>query len=157
MGIEITVLGTPGPQGSKRLVRGRMIEASAKVKPWREDVRAAVTRAMDLRVCSDATSFIATQRMGVEGYPFPMAGPLRVCLVFTLRKPDSAPKRTRTWPAKKPDIDKLVRSTFDAITSAGLWKDDAQVVELVTVKTFPNEHPQALPVPGCRITVEAIA
>ena len=40
--IFIPVRGVPAPQGSKRHIgHGIMIENSKKVKPWRQDVRAA--------------------------------------------------------------------------------------------------------------------
>ena len=40
--ITIRVIGIPAPQGSKTLTRyGAMIEASKKVKPWRNDVKEA--------------------------------------------------------------------------------------------------------------------
>jgi len=138
--IEITVYGTPGPQGSKSF-RGMskkghaiMTESSKKVKPWREAVVYAAREAM-------------------AGRP-PLQGPLVVGMVFTVRKPKSAPKRRRTWPATKPDLSKYARSTEDAMTTAGVWKDDGQVVEYVRLaKVFPNEDVHALDVPGVRITV----
>lgn len=130
--VTFAVFGTPAPQGSKRHVgRGIMVESSAKVKPWREDVRAAATEAYDGP---------------------PLDGPLSVAVTFTLPKPKSAPKRRRTWPSRKPDIDKLVRSTFDAIGSAGLWKDDAQVVSLAASKVYVND-PGGLGRPGARIAI----
>ena len=40
--IFIPVRGVPAPQGSKRHIgNGILIENSKKVKPWRQDVRAA--------------------------------------------------------------------------------------------------------------------
>lgn len=142
--IRFDVMGFPAPQGSKRHVGGgRMIESSKKVKPWREDVRFAAMNTMGQ----------ASHAIGVPWSP--LAGPLRIRVVFTLPKPKSAPKRARTYPSRKPDLDKLLRSTFDAIGSAGLWGDDAQVVEVVGIKAFPNEHPEALSAPGARIHVEA--
>lgn len=134
---EVTVYGTPGPQGSKRHVGGgRMIESSKLVKPWREDVRNAA-----LAACAASPD------------AFPMTGPLRAVIAFTLKKPASAPKRTRTWPSKKPDIDKLIRSTFDAIGSAGVWIDDAQVIDVRSMKSFPSEEPWSLAAPGAVIHV----
>ena len=81
-------------------------------------------------------------------------GPLRVRMVFTLPKPASAPKRCTTWPMRTPDLSKLARSTEDALTDAGIWRDDARVVEYSRLaKVFPGEDPEALAVPGCRITL----
>lgn len=134
--IAFDVYGIPGPQGSKRHVGGgRMIESSKKVKPWREAVRWSAVEA--------------------RGTNPPMEGPLSVLLVFTLPKPLNAPKTRQTFPMRKPDIDKLVRSTFDALTEAGVWIDDAQVIDLLTAKRFPNEGSDALDAPGVRVTVGA--
>ena len=52
--------------------------------------------------------------------------------------------------AKVPDLDKLLRSTFDAITTAGVWRDDAQVVVVSASKSYADTFP-----PGALITLEA--
>jgi hypothetical protein len=78
-------------------------------------------------------------------------------MVFTVQKPKSAPKTRRTWPDKKPDLSKLVRSTEDAITDAGLWADDARVVEYARLaKVYPGEDPMALSSPGVWVAIEQI-
>lgn len=136
--ITITVFGNPAPQGSKRHVgRGVMVESSKAVKPWREAVKASA-----LDVMAEAPA---------------LDGPLLVRMVFTLRKPASAPKRRRTWPDRIPDVSKLVRATEDALTEAGVWADDARVVEYARVaKVFPGEDAEALHIPGVRIEVSLI-
>lgn len=144
--MQITVYGMPAPQGSKRHVgRGIMIESSAKVKPWREAVKWAAITARE-----DAGLY--------KGSPLgsTMSGPVRVEMVFTLPKPKSAPKKRRTWPDRKPDLSKLIRSTEDALTDAGAWEDDARVVSCVARKVFPGEGPDALDVPGAVIRIEAV-
>lgn len=109
--IEFTVYGQPAPQGSKKFVgttktgRGLMVESSKKVKPWRQDVKAAAVEAMAGRPALD--------------------GALVAVMTFTLPKPTSAPKTRRSWPSRKPDLSKLVRSTEDAMTDAGIWVDAA--------------------------------
>jgi crossover junction endodeoxyribonuclease RusA len=121
--IEITVIGEPAPQGSKRHVgKGVMIESSKKVTPWRQDVVAAAK---------------AVGKM--------TQGPVTVQMIFTLRKPASAPKTRRTFADKKPDLDKLIRSTADALVTAGVIEDDARIVELRAVKGFPGESAGTLP------------
>lgn len=71
------------------------------------------------------------------------------------RNQRDAPKRRKTFPSRKPDIDKLLRSTLDALTEAGVFTDDARVVEFTRLaKVFPGEDPEALDAPGVRITVE---
>ncbi len=130
--IEIRVIGTPGPQGSKRFVgRGVMIESSKKVKPWREAVVWAAREAAEK-----------------------VLGPVICEMVFSLQRPKSE-KKSVTVPAKKPDLSKLVRSTEDALTDAGAWEDDARVVGLAnTRKVFAGgSDPDALDVPGAVIRI----
>lgn len=163
MKLTITVLGLPAPQGSKKFVglskagRGLMVESSKKVKPWRKAVEDAARLAMDAHIGQDPTRFVATHVMGLAGFSFPLDGPLRLRLHFTMPKPSSAPKRRVTYPMRMPDLSKLVRSTEDALTLAGVWADDARVVECLAVKCYPLEHPHALERPGVRIEVEPLA
>lgn len=141
--LTITVHGEPAPQGSKRHVGGGvMIESSKKVKPWREAVKHAALNLMYLTPPGTVRE--------------PVDGPLFVEIVFTVRKPTSAPKRRVTWPAKKPDLDKLIRSSFDALSDAGVWRDDAQVVELTAAKRYPDEGADTLPHPGAIIRITTI-
>lgn len=129
--IEFTVRGTPAPQGSKRHVgNGIMIESSAKVKPWRQDVRYAAEAAM-------------------HGHE-PLDGPVNVTVDFYLQRPKSAP-RTRRFPVVKPDIDKLIRSTLDALKSAGVYTDDSRVVGLTASKSYTDD---AQPTSGAYIRVK---
>ena len=142
MALTFRAYGTPGPQGSKRHVgNGVMIESSAKVRPWRQAVKYA------------ALDFIAAGN--------PIVGPVRVDIRFLLARPkshyrtgknagllrDSAP----LWPAVKPDVDKLLRSTLDALGEAGVWKDDAQVVGVAVWKAYADAT-----VPGAEIHVESM-
>lgn len=133
--LVITVHGTPAPQGSKRHVGGgRMVESSAKVKPWREAVKwAALTRPE----------------------PATLDGPILVEVTFTVRKPTSAPKRLTSWPVTRSsgDIDKLLRATLDALTDAGVMRDDSQVVEVTARKVYPGEGIDALEHPGALIRI----
>lgn len=137
--MRIIVFGHPAPQGSKRFVgvhagKGVMVESSKRVKPWRQDVKAAAIAA----------------RNGAT----PMDGPLVARMVFTMPKPKSALKSRRTFADRKPDLSKLIRSTEDALTDAGLIADDARIVEYSRVaKVFPNEDPDALEAPGVLIVI----
>lgn len=133
--IGFYVIGTPAPQGSKRHVgRGVLVESSAKVKPWREAVK-----------------YAAEPHRPAE----PLDGPLALRVAFTLPRPKSASKR-RTLPDTRPDLDKLLRSTCDAIGEAGLWTDDARVVEITATKVWPGDQ-LALPVPGAVIGIATVA
>lgn len=139
--VAITVYGAPAPQGSKQgfVVNGRavLVESSKKVKPWRVDVKQAALAVLETH----------------NGHPQPMLGPLCVEVTFTLPKPVSAPKRRVTWPDRRPDLDKLVRSTFDGLGESGIWKDDSQVVEVTARKVYPEEGIDALRSPGAVIRV----
>lgn len=127
--LSFRVVGTPAPQGSKRHVgNGVMIESSKKVRPWRQDVRAAAADAIDS-----------------HAWEAP-AGAVLVSITFYLQRPKGhygsgrnagtvRPTAPRS-PAVKPDVDKLVRSTLDALTEAGVLRDDAQVVELAARKRY---------------------
>lgn len=142
-GVTVIAFGSPAPQGSKRHVGGGvMVESSKAVKPWREAVKAAALDAMGGEWVPDA----------------PLDGPLVVRMVFTLRKPASAPKKRRTWPDRTPDLSKLARATEDALTDAGVWADDARVVEYERLaKVFPGEDIEALHIPGARIVVRRLS
>mgnify|MGYP003559362432 FL=1 len=118
-GLRFEVVGLPGAQGSKRHVgRGVMVESSKKVAPWREAVAYAA-------------------RTAHHGHQ-PLDGPLSLEVVFRLPATSSwkAADRVRGWRWKDrtPDLDKLLRSTGDALTQAGVIADDARIVALSACK-----------------------
>ena len=153
--MRIVVRDTPAPQGSKRAFVNRhtgrpsVVESSAKVKPWREAVKHA---ALDVLGGYDVKNYLTD--------------PVSVTVTFTLARPkghyrtgknahllrDSAPR----YPAGKPDIDKLLRSTLDALGAAGVWRDDAQVVHVDVFKAYPHGALDALDVPGAVISIERL-
>jgi Holliday junction resolvase RusA-like endonuclease len=119
--IVIDVFGEPAPQGSKRHVgRGIMVESSAKVKPWRE-----------------AVTFAAAQA-AAKG--FRQVGPVGVTIMFYVRRPPSAPK-SRRYPDRKPDLDKLIRSTLDALVIGGVIEDDARIIAIRAGKVYAKTRP----------------
>jgi Holliday junction resolvase RusA-like endonuclease len=138
--IEIRVFGTPAPKGSRRFVgigkhtgRAILIESSKNERPWSEAVKWATVEARAS-----------------------LPGPVVVEITFTVAKPKSAPKRIRTWPDRRPDCDKLARSTFDALVSAGAIEDDSRVVEFTARKVYPGEHADALHIPGAVIRIFSV-
>lgn len=113
------VYGLPAPQGSKKIVAGgaRVIEDNHDRKvAWRTAVEAAC---------------LPTVKMSSRALPFD--GPIAVLVEFYLPAPKRRP-RWRLWAWRKPDLDKLVRSTLDALSRANVIVDDARVVELHTRK-----------------------
>jgi Holliday junction resolvase RusA-like endonuclease len=153
--ITVTVLGAPAPQGSKRHVGGGvMIESSKKVKPWRQDVKASALQAM----------------ADIDDWQ-PLDGPLAASMTFAVRhKPSSKPSwwapgvrwsKTLMWrPGSMPDLSKLLRATEDALTDAGVWKDDARVVEYRRLaKYYVGDQAEDVLAsgPGCVIRVWRLA
>lgn len=134
------LVGVPSPQGSKSVTRrGQLIEGSsahgrAKWKQW----RATAT------VQAHAAWRAAKQRQ-------PIDGPIAVTIRFALPMPASrpAPIRHRGWNPHtvKPDIDKLARSTLDALTAAGVIRDDARVWRLHL------EAVETVDAPGATVTI----
>lgn len=153
--MRITVHGTPAPQGSKRHVgNGVMVESSKKVKPWRQDVKhAALAASAERTPCLDPTC--ACQP---HGGTWGRDDALQVEVTFYLPRPrghygtgrnaatlkPSAPGR----PWTKPDLDKLLRSTLDALGEAGLWADDSRVAVVLAEKQYADHRP-----PGAVIDV----
>ena len=128
--LHFTVHGMPAAQGSKRYVgHGVMVESSKKVKPWRQDVVAAALRAME------------------ADHEFEMfTGPVEVTIDFFFARPKSHSGTGRNngvlkvnaplYVSTRPDIEKLERSTHDALTTAGVWRDDALVVKHTGSKRY---------------------
>lgn len=133
--LDVFVPGAAAPQGSKRYVgNGRMIESSKAVKPWREDVRQAC-----LVAWRDASGPWA-----------PVDGPVRLVIDFVRKRPAAAPKRSTPAATTMPDLSKLIRSTEDAITSAGVWIDDARVTTIIAHKRLAEIGET----PGAHIRIE---
>lgn len=136
--VSFKVFGVPGAQGSKNgraVYKGKgadreftgkiaQVENSKKVAPWRSDVKAA-----------------AEEAVGNDWQP--ISGPCAVGIRFIFQRPKNHYGTGRNAAVLKPwaplyvtghnlgDIDKLVRSTLDAMTSAGVYTDDALVVRFL--------------------------
>jgi crossover junction endodeoxyribonuclease RusA len=119
--LKLVVYGTPIPQGSTRAFlpkgwkRPIVTADNVKTRPWRQAIIDASLEQMAGRA--------------------PLEGPVELRVMFYLPRPKSAPKRI-TEPAKLPDLDKLVRAVGDALTAAGVWRDDGQVVSTLARKAF---------------------
>lgn len=136
------ILGVPCPQGSKSfkgMVEGkrgqqipRLVESSKLLPKWRKEV---------------------TKQAAIQWRKLPLDQPIVVIMTFTLPKPASAPKTRTTWPDRKPDVSKLARAVEDSLTDAGVFADDARIVDLIARKRYPNEGAGALPQPGVVVHV----
>lgn len=151
--LAFVVHGDPAPQGSKsfkgmrksKTKPGVMVpvlkeSSAAKVDRWRNDVVAAALRALP----PDWRRLAESNRDGVV-----------LDLVLTRDRPQSLPKTRLCWPAAQPDLDKFARSTGDALTTAGVYADDARVVGYRRLdKVYVGaDDPDALAQPGAVIRI----
>lgn len=133
MALTVWVAGRPAAQGSKKHIgNGRLIEQSKYVKPWREQIVGAFLQ----------------QPFAVRKL-WPILGEVHVQLSFVMPRPVSTPKRSTPPAIKKPDLDKLARAAFDAITMSGAWADDSQATRLSASKRIAEVGEQA----GLRIDI----
>ena len=90
--------------------------------------------------------------------PILFRGPVSLDVTFTMPRPKSAKAGSR--PATRPDLDKLLRSTKDALKTAGVYEDDGRVVSVIAQKYFvghdQNYDDAILELPGAVITVELV-
>lgn len=81
--------------------------------------------------------------------------PTVVELVFKMPRPKShytskgVLRESAPWDyTKKPDCDNLAKAVLDALTTLGVWRDDAQVCVLNVRKEYAEQ-------PGCHIHIRA--
>lgn len=131
--IRIRVNGRPAPQGSKHKgAHGQMREASPYLPAWRAAVR------------NTAHRHLLALGVPVEVRPHLRGAVVVRRLVFIMD-----PSQPLDGP---PDLDKLQRAVFDALTHAGLWEDDARVRR---VELLDERHPRPGELPGCVIEVDS--
>lgn len=154
--IVVRVPGVPAPQGSKTAFVS-WPKGAAKCPACggrRGRPRAIVTegkRGSPQRQKLDAWLEAIAAAVAFDAPAAPIEGPVRVRIAFWLPKPKSHP--TWRWLAwQKPDVDKLCRSTLDGLGAAGIFTDDAQVVELAARKAYAIDRP-----PGALIRIEPLA
>lgn len=149
MTLTIHALGQPAPQGSKRHVgRGILVESSKKLPAWRDAVTTAAHQA---------------HLEHADNEPEPFTGPTRVTIEFRFHRPAAHYGTGRNAGALKaaaaalpctratPDLDKLSRGVLDALTTAGVLIDDAQVAQLTARKVYVERGDWT----GATITVAA--
>lgn len=125
--LSFYVLGVPAPQGSKTavvrggravLLDGASAGARARHSQWRGAVAAAA-------------------REAANGTP-PIGTPVAVTVIFRFPMPASRTKKDRAlgwlWKPTTPDLDKVLRSTFDGLTDGGIITDDRIIVSVVATK-----------------------
>ena len=125
MPLHVTLPFQAKPQGSKnafKLPNGKivLVESARNLKPLR----------------AVASAIIADQAEQ-QGWNLTDKS-IDIRIIFIMERPKTVTRRHHTV---KPDIDKMVRFTLDAVTDAKtVWKDDSQVTHLQAKKRYITEH-----------------
>ena len=138
------VKGLPTPQGSKSawvnpktgravIIDGGSTDTQRKHKAWRKAVHVAAGAAL------------------AEDPLWSPNDPVKVSLAFRLPAYSDG---LRTLHATRPDLDKLVRSVLDSLTSGGLLTDDGRVAEVHAVKRYADEEDSET---GCLVILRSLA
>lgn len=138
--VEFTVYGRAVPQGSKRAFTPRgwtrpvLVEASAALRPWRQ------------QVSDSALAALAVERCGEPWTPY--EGPVAVTIEVHRKRPPthwltgglslSAAGRRASVPGDG-DIDKISRAILDALTGV-VYRDDRQVCDLRATKAWSQNN-----------------
>lgn len=142
MKLIIDVQGRPAPQGSKELGgAGQLRESSAYLPAWRLAVKVATYKAY-------REAGIDPARLPV----FPRGMRLRIERCAFILAPEQGE------PTNKPDIDKLLRSTLDALggaygRSARLFADDSQIVRIDGLEKIRHGDGERAMTPGAYIII----
>lgn len=123
---DFFVAGIPVPQGSKRHVgNGVMVEQGGeRLRYWREAVRSTCWAEMRGDALDGAVAVLVEFYMPRPKNHYRRNGEL---------KPDAP-----VWHTQRPDVDKLLRSTLDGLTSGGAFADDCVVALLLAQKRYAN-------------------
>ena len=124
--LSFFVPGKAIPKGSKTIYRGRLVEAGQGYYEWAAGVA--------------STALVEKVK---QQWPRHYEGPVTVLLDFEMARP-RRPKHLSH--ITRPDVDKLARGVLDALTSASVWRDDAQVDKLISSKHYSDT-------PGVNIVV----
>jgi Holliday junction resolvase RusA-like endonuclease len=122
--VAFTVYGEPQSQGNlRRGARGGLYESNRDLASWKRAVA-------DKAGASGSDLFEGAVRLSARFFLPRPGGHFGTGRNAGMLRP-SAP----TWPAVKPDVDKLARAVLDALTGT-LWRDDKQVVWLEASKHY---------------------
>lgn len=110
--IVFAVPGLPVPQGDLSAGKhGKLYHKGKFIERWRHDI-----------------GWRARKAMRENGFDL-LTGPVCVTVYFVMRRPQGLAKSKPTPPAlKRPDLDKLTRAAFDAMTGL-VYVDDSQIIE----------------------------
>lgn len=124
--VHFEVPGPPQPQGSMRPMISRttglaMVKSdNVRLRSWRGEAAWEASHAKPIGMCE------------------PFAGAVKVSVQFVFVRPKSVTPTRRPSHTVKPDIDKLTRALFDAMSGI-VFRDDAQVIQVFAMKTYGPE------------------
>lgn len=141
--IVLDVLGTPAPKGSARAM---LIGGKARL----------ITGSSNGNMTAQSRWARAVREVALEQPDVFNDTPLRVTIMFRVARPAAAKRRPA--PTVKPDLDKLVRCTIDALVTTkqrgkvlhGIIDDDARIVRLEVEKCYAEPGNE-----GAHITISA--
>lgn len=108
---KFRVDGVPIPQGSMKVIHGRVIHSQGSaLAAWRSSVSLSAKFA---------------------GYK-PSEKPIAIEIDFYMPRPRTV---KRVFPTVPPDLDKLIRGVLDALTGI-VYLDDSQVVDIRATKAY---------------------
>jgi len=135
--IELNVVGTPFPQGSK----------SAFIRGGRAIVTEGASKTGRAGHAAWRQSVATATRDYLGEHPRPAIDePIFVAMHFRFALTSD---RYRSRHRSRPDLSKLIRATEDAMVDGGLLKDDSCIFAMSASKVYAHDEP-----PGCRIGIE---
>lgn len=140
---DVWVPGVPVTKGSVNVNRGGtgVRQAARGYDAWSDAARRALTVQLERM---DGGRAIPVQRH---------EGAMIRCRFWVPRNGDvDSDGRGGLWAPGARDGDKLERCVWDAVTKAGLWMDDAQVIEWAGSRRWADVHRS----PGAHITIHAV-
>lgn len=128
LSIEFTAYGTPKgqprPRATKRGNRAGVYDPGTS-NDWKDAVRFAAKEAWKSKV--------------------QFTGPVCIWIMCRMPRPVNHIRANGTlkewapvWVDGRPDLDNVMKAILDALTSIGIWKDDAQVARCVVEKSYVN-------------------
>ena len=120
--LSVWVPGRPAPKGSHKLgEHGQLRDASAYLAAWAGTWSGRGRNRVRLAGAVERAVYGRYAELGIDPAALPIfRGPVGIQITFLLD-----PTRRVDGP---PDVDKLERATWDALTIARVWEDDARVV-----------------------------
>ena len=153
--VDLWIKGIPVQQGSKTIMPvGRKCHTCGRAQTVLVENTDKRLKAWRGAIVSALVAWRTFERLKA-GPAIDPDQPVKVRIVFHFPRPKSHLKKSGELAKGKPhhkisapDLDKLVRSVHDALTTAELWGDDSRIIGITAGKTFVAPGGE-----GARITV----